>query len=64
VVGLGTNGPIPDDQLTRMMQELAEVPLVVMVTTKAPRNYVAGNNEKIRALPQQYPNVKVVDWAA
>jgi peptidoglycan/LPS O-acetylase OafA/YrhL len=63
VVALGTNGPIGTNDLTRMMNELSGVPTVVMVTTKADRTYVAGNNDKLRALPATYPNVKVVDWA-
>jgi hypothetical protein len=64
VVALGTNGPIGDGQLTALMNELSTVPLVVMVTTKADRSYVARNNERIRAMPATWPNVKVVDWEA
>ena len=63
VVALGTNGPIGDADLGRMMGELAAVPLVVVVTTKADRGYVAGNNDKLRALPAVHPNVRLVDWA-
>ncbi len=63
VVALGTNGPIGNSELAHMMNELSGVPMVVMVTTKADRSYVAANNDKIRALPATYPNVKVVDWA-
>jgi peptidoglycan/LPS O-acetylase OafA/YrhL len=63
VVALGTNGPIGTDELTRMMNELSGVPTVVMVTTRAARDYVGRNNDKVRALPATYPNVKVVDWA-
>jgi peptidoglycan/LPS O-acetylase OafA/YrhL len=64
VVALGTNGPIGNGQLTAMMDELAQVPLVVMVTTKADRDYVARNNARIREMPATWPNVKVVDWEA
>ncbi len=63
VVALGTNGPIGDGELTHMMNELAGVPLVAVVTTKADRGYVGGNNYKLRALPATYPNVRIVDWA-
>ena len=35
---------------------------MVFLTVKAPRGWVADNNTRIRALPSQYPNVKVVDW--
>ena len=54
---------IGSDDLGRMMGELAAVPDVVVVTTKADRSYVAPNNDKLRALPATYPNVRVVDWA-
>jgi hypothetical protein len=63
VVALGTNGPIGTNDLTRMMNELGGVPTVVMVTTRAARDYVGRNNDKLRALPSTYPNVEVVDWA-
>jgi peptidoglycan/LPS O-acetylase OafA/YrhL len=64
VVALGTNGPIGNGQLTALMNELAQVPTVVMVTTKADREYVARNNARIREMPATWPNVKVVDWEA
>ena len=64
VVALGTNGPIGGDDLGRLMGELAGVPLVAIVTTKADRTYVPGNNDRLRALPTTYPNVRLVDWAA
>jgi len=34
----------------------------LFVTGKADRVWIAGNNEKIRALPATYPNVTVLDW--
>jgi len=33
------------------------------MTVRAPRNYVDGNNERIRALPARYGNVRIIDWA-
>ena len=63
VVNLGTNGSIGPSDLDRMMAELAGVPRVIVVTTKADRGWVPPNNEMLRALPVQYPNVVVVDWA-
>ena len=64
VVALGTNGPIDEAQLGQMMGQLAGVPLVAVVTTKADRGYVPGNNDKLRSLPSTFPNVRLVDWAA
>ena len=62
VVHLGTNGRIAGDQLAAMMQTLAPVRRVIVLTVRADRSWVPGNNERIRALPGQYPNVVVVDW--
>jgi len=64
VVHLGTNGSFPQASLDQMMVMLADVPIVVFVTGKADRVWIAGNNEKIRALPAAYSNVTVLDWEA
>jgi peptidoglycan/LPS O-acetylase OafA/YrhL len=65
VLQVGTNGPVTQAQYDRLMSFLpaAEV-TVVFLTVKAPKSWIAGNNALIRALPQQYPNVRVVDWEA
>jgi peptidoglycan/LPS O-acetylase OafA/YrhL len=62
VVHLGTNGPFPQTSLDRMMELLWDVPAVIFITSKADRDWVAGNNEKVRALPQDWQNVSVIDW--
>jgi peptidoglycan/LPS O-acetylase OafA/YrhL len=62
VVHLGTNGRIAGDQLAAMMQALAPVRRVIVLTVRADRSWVPGNNDRIRALVGQYPNVVVVDW--
>ncbi|MEY2400691.1 MAG: hypothetical protein QOJ08_802, partial [Ilumatobacteraceae bacterium] len=33
-------------------------------TVKAPKPWIAGNNEIIRSLPSTHPNVVVLDWEA
>ena len=62
VVHLGTNGPFSQETLDQTLAVLADVPDVLMITSKAEREWVAGNNERIRALPTAYPNVTVLDW--
>ena len=65
VVALGTNGPIGNGDLGRHDGRARRAcPLVVMVTTKADRDYVARQQRPLRALPATFPNVRVVDWAA
>ncbi len=63
IVHLGTNGSFSQASLDSMMAILADVPIVIFVTGKADRGWIAGNNEKIRALPSVYGNVTVLDWA-
>ena len=63
VVHLGTNGSFPQASLDEMMSILADVPIVVLVTGKADRPWIAGNNDLLRAMPTRYPNVTVLDWA-
>jgi peptidoglycan/LPS O-acetylase OafA/YrhL len=62
VVHLGTNGPFSDASLSLLMSVLVDVPTVVMLTGKGDRDWMAGNNGKIRALPGMFPNVTVLDW--
>jgi hypothetical protein len=64
VVHLGTNGPFSQETLDAMMATLVDVPIVIVLTSKADRGWVAGNNEKTRALVNTYPNVTVIDWEA
>lgn len=62
VIHLGTNGSMSQETLDRMMGALSEVRTVVILTGKARRDWTAPNNDKIRALPQRYANVIVLDW--
>ncbi len=62
VVHLGTNGGFSQETLDGMMATLVDVPVVLVLTDKADRGWVAGNNAMIRALPERYPNVTVLAW--
>jgi peptidoglycan/LPS O-acetylase OafA/YrhL len=64
VVHLGTNGGFSQETLDRMMDTLADVPVVLVLTGKADRSWIAGNNVALRALPATRPNVTVLDWEA
>ena len=41
---------------------VADVPVVLLLTGKADRGWIADNNAKLRAVPATHPNVTVVDW--
>jgi peptidoglycan/LPS O-acetylase OafA/YrhL len=62
VVHLGTNGGFSQDTLDQMLATLAEVPVVLLLTGKADRGWIADNNARLRAVPASHPNVTVVDW--
>jgi hypothetical protein len=63
VVHLGTNGPISPTDMTAMMEALAGVPQVLLLTTDVDRDYTAANNSLIYDTAAQYPNVTLLDWA-
>jgi len=62
VVHLGTNGSFSQETLDAMLATVADVPVVLLLTGKADRGWIAGNNDKLRAVPSTHPNVTVVDW--
>jgi hypothetical protein len=66
VVQTGTTGPVSDKTLDFIMSFLPAkaTPNVVFLTVRAPRGWIADNNIRIRQLPDRYPNVTVLDWAA
>jgi peptidoglycan/LPS O-acetylase OafA/YrhL len=62
VVHLGTNGGFSQETLDAMLATVADVPVVILLTGKADRGWIAGNNDKLRAVPESHPNVTVIDW--
>jgi peptidoglycan/LPS O-acetylase OafA/YrhL len=62
VVHLGTNGGFSQETLDAMLATVADVPVVLLLTGKADRGWIAGNNAALRAVPATHPNVTVVDW--
>ena len=64
VIQLGTNGTVTREQYDALLDELYDVPRVVVMTVKAPKPWIDANNEIIRSLPATHPNVVVLDWQA
>jgi peptidoglycan/LPS O-acetylase OafA/YrhL len=62
VIHLGTNGGFSQEALDEMLATVAGVPVVLLLTGKADRGWIADNNARIRAVPTTHPNVTVVDW--
>jgi peptidoglycan/LPS O-acetylase OafA/YrhL len=62
VVHLGTNGSVNPEDFDRMMNILAGVRKVVVLTAKAPRPWEGQVNETIFDKAKNYRNVVVLDW--
>ncbi len=64
VLHLGTNSLVAERQLRELLQALADRSAVVLVNTHARRPWIGPNNALISRVAPDYPNVRVVDWAA
>ena len=62
IVQLGNNGPFRAGQFDAVMAPLSEVPLVVWVNVRVPRDWEAHNNRIIASGIEKYPNARLVDW--
>jgi peptidoglycan/LPS O-acetylase OafA/YrhL len=63
VIHLGTNGSTTTETFHQLIEPMAAVPRVVVLTVRVPgRPYQEANNAIINALPARFPNVTVVDW--
>jgi len=63
IIHLGTNNYVDQKTLDAIMVPLADVPVVLFVTAHVPtREWQDPNNLLIRALPNIYGNVKILDW--
>jgi hypothetical protein len=63
VIHLGTNGPISNTSLDGVLNPLAGVPRVILLTIRADRSWAGENNDLIRARAGT-GNVVMLDWAA
>ena len=63
VIHLGTNSGTSQETIDSIVSVLSDVPRVVVLTNAVPgKGWEASNNRLIRALPERYPNVQIVDW--
>jgi peptidoglycan/LPS O-acetylase OafA/YrhL len=64
IVQLGNNGPFYDGQFDEVMAALRDVPAVIWVNVRVPREWEAHNNRIIASGVARYPNARMVDWNA
>lgn len=62
VIHLGTNGYLYEEQIREVMKLLASVRQVIFINVKAPRRWEKSNNELLKKLSGEFPNVKLIDW--
>jgi peptidoglycan/LPS O-acetylase OafA/YrhL len=63
IIHLGTNNYVDQQTLDEIMVPLKDVDLVLFVTAHVPtRAWQDPNNALVRAMPNAYGNVKVLDW--
>ncbi len=62
IVQLGNNGPFRAGQFDAVMDALRDVPQVVWVNVRVPRDWEAHNNRIIESGLARYPNARLVDW--
>jgi len=63
IIHLGTNNYVDQETLDEIMVPLKDVDLVLMITAHVPNKpWQDPNNELVRAMPNAYGNVKVLDW--
>jgi hypothetical protein len=63
IVGLGTNGPITDNDFDAMMQVLSGASRVVFVNFHVDRPWQDPNNAVLANGASRYPNVFIADWS-
>ncbi|MGZ0711739.1 acyltransferase family protein (plasmid) [Coraliomargarita sp. W4R53] len=63
VLALGTNGPIDNDSMERMIEIIGPDRQVILVNAFAPRDWIPGVNKTLAEFAKNYPNVQVADWS-
>ncbi len=64
VIHLGNNDFIDPADLDALLARLADRPRVVLLTVRVPLPWQDSVNRAIRAAPEKFPNVQVLDWYA
>ena len=62
VIGLGTNGPIDEDELAAIQAVTGPNRQLIMVNAFAERDWTAGVNATLADFSARYPLVELADW--
>ena len=64
ILHLGTNGAFNSETFDEVMESLADVDRVIVLTAKVPRRWESSVNRAIAEGAERWPDVEVVDWHA
>jgi len=64
IVHTGNNGPLRESDVRAMLASLEDVRRVVVVNQSMPRRWMQPNNALFAKVVEDYPNVRLADWAA
>lgn len=62
LIGLGTNGPVENSYLDKIIAMAGPNTQIVLVNVQAPRGWVKGVNRTLIDYAAAYPNVELADW--
>jgi lysophospholipase L1-like esterase len=62
VIHLGTNGDVSEAEFEEAMVAAADVPMVVFVNTRVPRDWETSTNAVLAAGVERWDNAVLVDW--
>lgn len=64
VIHLGNNAFVAPDQLTALLEGMADRPRVLLITVRVPLPWQDSVNRTIAAAAEHHANVRVIDWYA
>jgi peptidoglycan/LPS O-acetylase OafA/YrhL len=62
IIELGANGPLSDNKMCSLIEQIGTDRDVYMITTRVPKPWQQEVNKTIKSVAGNYKNVKVVDW--
>ncbi|WP_040950193.1 hypothetical protein [Gorillibacterium massiliense] len=62
VIALGTNGVLSRGKFEKFLETLKDVPHIVLVNTRVPRDWEANVNATLKDAADRFPNVTLIDW--
>ncbi|MFD1358954.1 acyltransferase family protein [Fictibacillus halophilus] len=62
VIELGANGPLSEEKLAELIEDIGTNRDIYMITTRVPKPWQNEINDTMKEVARIYKNVKVVDW--